>query len=208
MSATTSSASAAIVQQHQRGSISSRRSHSYHAAQPQPQRSQSASARSYSYTRPPPQQQPPQPQHPPINHLPHRRDYDTANVARPTYSRRSSSHDRTPRERSYAAVPPTRTQSTRSTATTHRSSSRSGRQRYASNMSEATTVVANGGSTPVRTPGGATDRNDKSMHGGGSKPRRTTINAKTGQWVLGRTIGAGSMGKVKLAKRVEGGEQV
>ena len=38
--------------------------------------------------------------------------------------------------------------------------------------------------------------------------RRTTITAATGTWVLGKTIGAGSMGKVKLAKNTETGEQV
>lgn len=38
--------------------------------------------------------------------------------------------------------------------------------------------------------------------------RRTTITASTGEWALGKTIGAGSMGKVKLAKNLETGEQV
>lgn len=38
--------------------------------------------------------------------------------------------------------------------------------------------------------------------------RRTTITTPTGQWALGKTIGAGSMGKVKLAKNTETGEQV
>lgn len=38
--------------------------------------------------------------------------------------------------------------------------------------------------------------------------RRTTITTPTGQWALGKTIGAGSMGKVKLAKNMETGEQV
>ena len=41
-----------------------------------------------------------------------------------------------------------------------------------------------------------------------SNKRRTTITAQTGQWALGKTIGAGSMGKVKLAKNIETGEQV
>jgi hypothetical protein len=42
-----------------------------------------------------------------------------------------------------------------------------------------------------------------------SQPRRrTTITTPTGQWALGKTIGAGSMGKVKLAKNMETGEQV
>ena len=39
--------------------------------------------------------------------------------------------------------------------------------------------------------------------------RRTTITAPaTGTWALGKTIGAGSMGKVKLAKNTETGDQV
>lgn len=38
--------------------------------------------------------------------------------------------------------------------------------------------------------------------------RRTTITTPTGNWALGKTIGAGSMGKVKLAKNIETGEQV
>lgn len=38
--------------------------------------------------------------------------------------------------------------------------------------------------------------------------RRTTVSTPTGQWALGKTIGAGSMGKVKLAKNLETGEQV
>lgn len=37
--------------------------------------------------------------------------------------------------------------------------------------------------------------------------RRTTITTPSGQWALGKTIGAGSMGKVKLAKNMETGEQ-
>lgn len=44
---------------------------------------------------------------------------------------------------------------------------------------------------------------------GPSSKRRTTIMApSTGQWALGKTIGAGSMGKVKLAKNAVSGEQV
>jgi hypothetical protein len=38
--------------------------------------------------------------------------------------------------------------------------------------------------------------------------RRTAITTPSGQWALGKTIGAGSMGKVKLAKHMETGEQV
>lgn len=38
--------------------------------------------------------------------------------------------------------------------------------------------------------------------------RRTTIDTQTGHWELGKTIGAGSMGKVKLARNKATGEQV
>lgn len=38
--------------------------------------------------------------------------------------------------------------------------------------------------------------------------RRTNVEAKTGNWELGKTIGAGSMGKVKLAKNKDTNEQV
>jgi hypothetical protein len=34
------------------------------------------------------------------------------------------------------------------------------------------------------------------------------ILAPSGIWVLGKTIGVGSVAKVKLAKRIEGDEQV
>jgi hypothetical protein len=37
---------------------------------------------------------------------------------------------------------------------------------------------------------------------------RTIIPAQTGNWVMGKTIGAGSMGKVKLATRADGTEEV
>ncbi|KAG9734590.1 hypothetical protein KCU59_g10834, partial [Aureobasidium melanogenum] len=43
---------------------------------------------------------------------------------------------------------------------------------------------------------------------GSNVRRRTTIDATTGHWDLGKTIGAGSMGKVKLARNKETGEQV
>ncbi|CAG8958768.1 hypothetical protein HYFRA_00011612 [Hymenoscyphus fraxineus] len=76
---------------------------------------------------------------------------------------------------------------------------RSHHSRHSKDMS---TSVANGaGPAPVVN---AQD----SRHTGRSGKSRTTIPAQTGNWVLGKTIGAGSMGKVKLARRPEGGEQV
>ncbi|KAL9031132.1 MAG: hypothetical protein Q9196_000808 [Gyalolechia fulgens] len=126
-----------------------------------------------------------------------RRDYETTNVARPPSSRRSSS-----RERSYAALPPKRTDSTRDT---RRQSGNPAHSRTGSHASPAV-AAANGASstTPSRTPAA-----DPAAQGSsGAVKRRTTIPAQTGQWSLGKTIGAGSMGKVKLAKNLETGEQV
>lgn len=48
---------------------------------------------------------------------------------------------------------------------------------------------------------------DRRMPTGGVKQRRTEINASSGVWILGKTIGSGSMGKVKLAKKTDGSEQ-
>jgi hypothetical protein len=114
------------------------------------------------------------------------REYETSNVAQ-TPRRSSTSKDR---------PPPSRSESTKSASDHHRPH----RSRHSSDM--ATTAANGGGPAPVVT---ATE----SRHTGrGSGKSRTTIPAPTGDWVLGKTIGAGSMGKVKLARRVEGGEQV
>ena len=131
-----------------------------------------------------------------------RRDYETSNVAQPPSSRRSSSRDR-----SYAVPPPNpRTESTRSS---HRNSSRSRHSRYNSDTSGTVPTVVNGGPTPVQASSTARPPPDVLNQGGsGTVKRRTTISAQTGQWALGKTIGAGSMGKVKLAKNFESGEQV
>lgn len=40
------------------------------------------------------------------------------------------------------------------------------------------------------------------------RPRKTSITGASGTWNLGKTIGAGSMGKVKLARKADGLEQV
>ena len=130
-----------------------------------------------------------------------RRDYENTNLARPPSSRRSSSRDG-----SYAAPPPTtRTESARST---HRTSSKPGHSRYSSDMSQTATTAANGGPTPSHASSVAGAQTDGAVQGSSSTKRRTTIAAATGEWALGKTIGAGSMGKVKLAKNLETGEQV
>lgn len=108
-------------------------------------------------------------------------NYETSNVAQT--NRRSSSKDQASRTEP----------SSRSASGHHHRSSR-----YSSDMS---TAVNGGGPAPVVTP-------QESRQQGRSGKSRTTIPAQTGNWVLGKTIGAGSMGKVKLARRTEGGEQV
>lgn len=56
----------------------------------------------------------------------------------------------------------------------------------------------------------ATGGGDSSSRPGASQGprRRTEIKAQTGTWQLQKTIGQGSMGKVKLARHAETGEQV
>lgn len=128
-----------------------------------------------------------------------RRDYETTNLARSPSSRRSSSRDRNHEGRPHHH----RTESGRSH---HRTSSRHASGRNSVDMSGPQTVVANGGSTPVQ-PSPRADRMPSSSNPASGR-RRTTITAQTGQWALGKTIGQGSMGKVKLAKNMETGEQV
>ena len=115
-----------------------------------------------------------------------RKDYEQSNLAGPTSSIRSNSRDH--------CAPSTPSGRTDSARTGHRSHPKSGTYgRYAEN-SPAKSI---GDGTVRHTPGSSN-----------SARRRTTIGASTGQWALGKTIGAGSMGKVKIAKSLETGEQV
>ncbi|KAF2120494.1 serine/threonine protein kinase-like protein Kin1 [Lophiotrema nucula] len=139
--------------------------------------------RSQSTTTSRPSQAPRQPAAPPAN-LANvaRRDFEQTNVASSPSSRRSSSRDRT------APPPSSRTDS-----------SRRGHTRYASDASTHSAMPINGVAQDNAGPGAAAP----------TTKRRTTITAPyTGQWLLQKTIGAGSMGKVKLAKNAATGEQV
>lgn len=108
------------------------------------------------------------------------RDWEQSNIANEGV-RRSESRDA-------PAPAPTRTES-----------SRRSHARYASDASTASAMPVNGV---------AADGRSAQVQQAGTK-RRTTITApSTGTWALGKTIGAGSMGKVKLAKHSETGEQV
>lgn len=69
-------------------------------------------------------------------------------------------------------------------------------------MAANSTVANSGGPTPVSDSRGPSSSTTKQGRG------RTTIPTSSGKWILGKTIGAGSMGKVKLARKEDGPEQV
>lgn len=71
-------------------------------------------------------------------------------------------------------------------------------------MTTAAPVMADGAAAPPQ----AVRPSQPNQPSSAQPKRRTTITTPSGQWALGKTIGAGSMGKVKLAKNVETGEQV
>ena len=116
--------------------------------------------------------------------LPHQ-DYETTNVARKRSSAdRPSSHSRT-------------------------ESTRSGHQRTSSRQHQPLEMPSSTGATDGRSGGPAPIVVPLEQKPSGRQGRsRSVIPAATGHWLLGKTIGAGSMGKVKLAKRAEGGEEV
>ncbi|KAJ5204348.1 uncharacterized protein N7498_005227 [Penicillium cinerascens] len=186
------------------------RSHSTSSRPPRPaqsdlpHRTRSVAVRSTNSSQPPPQNQyshsktPSHDRRPPSNYAAldsvARRDFEASNVARMP-SRRDPSTERSQERPSTA----TRTESTRKH---QRNPSTHSHQRERSDMV--------GTAAPDRSA-------DSSQHATGThgtptaaaQPRRrTTITTPTGQWALGKTIGAGSMGKVKLAKNMETGEQV
>lgn len=78
-------------------------------------------------------------------------------------------------------------------------------QRHAVAADMASTVAHNAGPAPVQPPAAAADPRASAS---ATKARsRTTIPTQSGKWILGKTIGAGSMGKVKLAKKEDSSEQ-
>ena len=65
----------------------------------------------------------------------------------------------------------------------------------------------NNGATGAAAAHGASDSRQAAPP---TKPSRsrTSIPTQSGKWLLVKTIGAGSMGKVKLARKEDGSEQV
>ncbi|KAH8754392.1 serine/threonine protein kinase [Diaporthe sp. PMI_573] len=74
----------------------------------------------------------------------------------------------------------------------------------------ATTAAGNGTGSPaapeqeLRGHADAPPRASVSKHA----RSRTIIPTQSGKWIIGKTIGVGSMGKVKLARKEDGSEQV
>ncbi|KAK2738861.1 serine/threonine-protein kinase KIN2 [Myotisia sp. PD_48] len=133
------------------------------------------------------------PEQPPANGA--SRDRQSSGVSRSQSTRRSSSKDH-PRDGSSSRRPD-------QTRTHHRTSSRPTNHRYSADMSRSN------GPVDAQTSGSASHHLAPNGSSITAQPkRRTTISTPSGQWALGKTIGAGSMGKVKLAKNLETGEQV
>ncbi|GAP88400.1 putative protein kinase kin1 [Rosellinia necatrix] len=126
-------------------------------------------------------------------------DYETSNVAH--QPKRSSSKDR----------PPPVTRGTKSKGVHRRASTRSNHSSHNSDMAAAATTTAaaaanNNGSAAV--PPVMQAAADARATGAKQRTTRTSIPTQSGKWILGKTIGAGSMGKVKLARKEDGVEQV
>jgi hypothetical protein len=117
-----------------------------------------------------------------------RRDFEQLNAAQPT-NRRSASRDR---------------------GTTSQVPARSDSARNGHGRSERRYVSIDASSSQQQPPtnGMVADHPSSRPSGTTQQRKRTYITCSTGTWALGKTIGQGSMGKVKLAKNQESGEQV
>ncbi|KAI0010374.1 hypothetical protein F4779DRAFT_577960 [Xylariaceae sp. FL0662B] len=128
----------------------------------------------------------------PIQDILPQQDYETSNVAQ--QPKRSSSRDRPP--------PVSRGPDPKGL---HRRSS--ARSNHARNDMAGPTVVANNAG-PAAIPPVMQAAVDARATGAKQRTSRTSIPTQSGKWILGKTIGAGSMGKVKLARKEDGSEQV
>jgi hypothetical protein len=76
-------------------------------------------------------------------------------------------------------------------------------------MPEAAVAISKDAPEPVSVPPAPADHHDRYHSSSSSRQKRpNTVNGKSGVWYLGKTIGAGSMGKVKIAKLLETSETV
>ncbi|RBR25925.1 uncharacterized protein FIESC28_01198 [Fusarium coffeatum] len=150
-------------------------------------------------------------QHPP-HHSHHQRtsssarsasqnDYESSRLAEnPTHQRSSSKNDRHP--------PPARGPDPSRAHRRSSSRSKNNHQTPQTDMAPSASAPSNGASNanapPPSNHADAPPRASTSKHA----RSRTVIPTQSGKWMLGKTIGAGSMGKVKLARKEDGSEQV
>ncbi|RMZ86767.1 hypothetical protein DV736_g6007, partial [Chaetothyriales sp. CBS 134916] len=121
-----------------------------------------------------------------------RRDGDPADAVQPS-SRRSSRDGRPDHNRD---------------GSRHgRPSSRPGSRRNSQDMAPTPAPLPNGNSEQPPPPSAASSDKPSQQPYAATGRRRTSIKSPTGTWSLGKTIGQGSMGKVKLAKNMETEEQ-
>ena len=116
------------------------------------------------------------------------RDYERTNVARTGSQRRNSRDGRT----SSAYEEQTRSNSRPSSRRTSQDFTVAPRPTNGTTSAPAQPVIAPMNASQYQNPG----------------RRRTSIQTQTGTWQLGKTIGQGSMGKVKVARNAETGETV
>ncbi|KAI5467662.1 hypothetical protein BGZ63DRAFT_419352 [Mariannaea sp. PMI_226] len=136
-------------------------------------------------------------------------DYDSAHLASSPHhsSKRSSSRDRPPPP---ARGPdPSRPQRRSSTRSNHHYNTNN--SNHHSEMAPSATAAHNGTGAASQPPQqhGHVDAPSAPRASTSKQSRsRTIIPTQSGKWILGKTIGAGSMGKVKLARKEDGSEQV
>jgi serine/threonine protein kinase KIN1/2 len=73
-------------------------------------------------------------------------------------------------------------------------------------MAGSTAVANNAG--PAAIPPVMQAAAEARATGARQRTTRNSLPTQSGKWILGKTIGAGSMGKVKLARKEDGSEQV
>ncbi|KAI0477815.1 hypothetical protein GGR56DRAFT_665622 [Xylariaceae sp. FL0804] len=141
----------------------------------------------------------------PVQDILPQQDYETSNVAH--QSKRSHSRDRPPAvSRGSDSKPVHRRASSRSSHHHHPHHPQQQQPEMAGSAAAAAAVnnAAHSAAVPPVMQAAA----DARATGAKQRTSRTSIPTQSGKWILGRTIGAGSMGKVKLARKEDGTEQV
>ncbi|KAG6110386.1 hypothetical protein E4U14_002842 [Claviceps sp. LM454 group G7] len=157
----------------------------------------------------------------PIQEIPPHHDYEASRLASSSQSTRFSRRGRTPSSSTTrgaaAAVAESSTgpssttaQSLQSKIVARLSSQRHPRHLHpAVDMSPSAVTTMNGSPSVAPASHGAPQDAHPAPQPASKQTRsRTTIPTQSGKWILGKTIGAGSMGKVKLARKEDGSEQV